>query len=820
MENRSIFVNGGVNINNGILNNHGNNQNIIPGGHTQPIYYNGKTLINNHQSSGYPDFIDTSPINNSQKIENLHPVNLKHDRDSDLEFDETESLDYDGNSKGSSRKRYRLAPEQTRRLVEEFDKNAKPDSDTRKELGKELKMSPRKVQIWFQNRRAKIKRETGSGNFLQMYDYSGSYGTSFSNHTRLNFSNYNIKNNHLENTPNISNFSNNSMHIQNESELQFQSSNNQRNFGQYSFNPFSDFNCFNGNSINSGEQNFNSSLNIEKSRFYNENIPQLDSLGFQSQNLEYDANDAAGGFVGNIPNYMLINSEPYPTGYTEPSSIGIYKNGIDGFGDNSYGQMSTDLQNSDQQSFYNQETPNSSDSKLRGFSNRKFGNTFDGGQEIRDSLDMLTPLNTKDFDIGDGIPTSRELYLVRKKNLENILSINSEVKVVSVGNSENGYLPPRLIGENVSIPFDDPANASNAGNLAQLISGQEMRQFNEENNVSNNFINNNDGLKSTDGEINTNSQIENYGLNYQPISTFGNIEKDESLNVQESNSNFNSVFFSAPEQKDQLNIFFKNQNFDNGESNTLNQELNGSEFNESKLNSDFCPFNIVNGNSNSFINDREIPKGNDNEILNFQEANYNFTETKMGLSSVLDGRSEYNILKSSEISNNISEEVASKYLPGNNRTNNDFINQLGIYNCGYASGSLPKYNISSNSQYNSTNSVLCSKSETISLTLKNISDKKIKDSDSANDNSDKSSSSTIENKCQNIFFNSQDDLNMAASKKIPGFEQNLSEGLNNSSPQSDTTTKPDENKNNFAKNSSFFSLDQSGEISDNIFKLI
>ncbi|OMJ26328.1 Homeobox protein HD-10, partial [Smittium culicis] len=697
MENRSIFGNGAVNINNGILNNHGNNQNIIPGGHAQPIYYN-----------------NTSPITNSQKIENLHPVNLKHDRDSDLEFDETDSLDYDGNSKGSSRKRYRLAPEQTRRLVEEFDKNAKPDSDTRKELGKELKMSPRKVQIWFQNRRAKIKRETGSGNFLQMYDYSGSY----------------------------------------------------------------------------------------------DNIPQLDGLGFQNQNLEYDANDAAGGFVGNIPNYMLINSDPYPTGYTEPSSIGIYKNGIDGFADNAYVKMNTDLQNSDQQSFYNQETPNSSDSKLRGFSNRKFGNAFDGGQEIRDSLDILTPLNTKEFDISDGIPSSRELYLERKKNLESILSINNEVKVVSGGNSENRYLPPRIINENVSMSFEDPGNISTPGSLAQLISGQAMRQFNGENDVSTNFINNNDNLKSTDGGISSNSQIENYGLNYQLISTYGNIEKNETINAQEPNSNFNGVLFSAPEQKDQLNMFFKNQSFVNCDSNSLNQEIHESEFNESRLNSDFCPFNTNSGNNTNFINDREIPKGNDNEILNFQEANYNFPETKMNLSGVLDDRPEFNILKNTEISNNICDKVAAKYLPENNRTNNDFINQLGIYNCGYETGSLPKSNINSNSQYNSSNSVLCSKSEDISLTLKNISDKKINDTDSANDISDKSSSSTIENKGQNLFFNSQDNFSMTANKKISGIEQNLSENLNNSSPQSDTTTKPDENKNNTAKNSSYFSLDQ------------
>ncbi|KAJ2733927.1 hypothetical protein IW152_002682 [Coemansia sp. BCRC 34962] len=71
----------------------------------------------------------------------------------------------DPSSDAYNKKRHRLRPEQTRRLLEIFEKTNKPDSEMRKVLGKQLDMTPRTVQIWFQNRRAKIKREgqaTGS----------------------------------------------------------------------------------------------------------------------------------------------------------------------------------------------------------------------------------------------------------------------------------------------------------------------------------------------------------------------------------------------------------------------------------------------------------------------------------------------------------------------------------------------------------------------------------------------------------------------------------------------------------------------------------
>ncbi|KAJ2161646.1 hypothetical protein GGF46_001328 [Coemansia sp. RSA 552] len=67
-----------------------------------------------------------------------------------------------------NKKRHRLRPDQTRKLLEVFEKTTKPDADLRKMLGKQLGMTPRTVQIWFQNRRAKIKRESVAASALKL----------------------------------------------------------------------------------------------------------------------------------------------------------------------------------------------------------------------------------------------------------------------------------------------------------------------------------------------------------------------------------------------------------------------------------------------------------------------------------------------------------------------------------------------------------------------------------------------------------------------------------------------------------------------------
>jgi len=56
------------------------------------------------------------------------------------------------------KKRQRTTPEQLEVLEKIYEKEKLPGSDLRKELALKLKMTPRRVQVWFQNKRAKEKR--------------------------------------------------------------------------------------------------------------------------------------------------------------------------------------------------------------------------------------------------------------------------------------------------------------------------------------------------------------------------------------------------------------------------------------------------------------------------------------------------------------------------------------------------------------------------------------------------------------------------------------------------------------------------------------
>ncbi|KAM9876306.1 hypothetical protein VD0002_g7797 [Verticillium dahliae] len=111
------------------------------------------------------------PASSSVPITSEEETVLLKEEDDDV-FDD-DDMDGDENPSGQPQtaaertaqrrkmKRFRLTHQQTRFLMSEFAKQPHPDAAHRERLSREIPgLSPRQVQVWFQNRRAKIKRLT------------------------------------------------------------------------------------------------------------------------------------------------------------------------------------------------------------------------------------------------------------------------------------------------------------------------------------------------------------------------------------------------------------------------------------------------------------------------------------------------------------------------------------------------------------------------------------------------------------------------------------------------------------------------------------
>ncbi|KAL8952009.1 MAG: hypothetical protein Q9222_002055 [Ikaeria aurantiellina] len=110
-----------------------------------------------------------------QALDNSMPANTKSgtiDAEDDLsaastdeekpgQRDEFSKIAAERRAEKRRMKRFRLSHNQTRFLMSEFARQAHPDAAQRERLSREIPgLSPRQVQVWFQNRRAKLKRLT------------------------------------------------------------------------------------------------------------------------------------------------------------------------------------------------------------------------------------------------------------------------------------------------------------------------------------------------------------------------------------------------------------------------------------------------------------------------------------------------------------------------------------------------------------------------------------------------------------------------------------------------------------------------------------
>ncbi|KAK4645831.1 hypothetical protein QC761_204990 [Podospora bellae-mahoneyi] len=127
----------------------------------------GSNPLSSVSSTGQgPEVGPGQPGNESQTV-------IKEEDEEVLEDEEMIEGDVDGDAQPQPQtaaertaqrrkmKRFRLTHQQTRFLMSEFAKQPHPDAAHRERLSREIPgLSPRQVQVWFQNRRAKIKRLT------------------------------------------------------------------------------------------------------------------------------------------------------------------------------------------------------------------------------------------------------------------------------------------------------------------------------------------------------------------------------------------------------------------------------------------------------------------------------------------------------------------------------------------------------------------------------------------------------------------------------------------------------------------------------------
>ena len=90
-----------------------------------------------------------------------------------------EKVDRASTSSAEKRPRTAFSTEQLSRLKREFEENRYLTEERRKNLANELGLNENQIKIWFQNKRAKIKKSSGQrGELAQMLAAQGLYNHS------------------------------------------------------------------------------------------------------------------------------------------------------------------------------------------------------------------------------------------------------------------------------------------------------------------------------------------------------------------------------------------------------------------------------------------------------------------------------------------------------------------------------------------------------------------------------------------------------------------------------------------------------------------
>ncbi|PVZ97367.1 hypothetical protein BB558_006671 [Smittium angustum] len=490
-----------------------------------------------------------------------------------------------------NKKRYRLAPEQTKRLVYEFGLNAKPDSDKRKELGKELGMHPRKVQIWFQNRRAKIKRESTTGNGMNGFEFTSVPGM-IPGQGRINF-------NGFIHSPYRISMNQNSQEIEN------------MGIPYLSEGGYIENNIHLTNNV----QYLHGFSEREKLEYYTAPIQTTESLHLQGHGYNLPLSDAAGSTGNDNSSYFFFNRDP-PINHLLYNGQSVnntyaqsnYKNinmpvnpnnksytdlqSLNGFG-GSNGNMNYvgDVMGVGGNSVSHHQILGIEDNKMgiRGVDHTEINNPkFYYQQGLIQGQDVNVGANTNYIDEqlffpsknSSNTPSSKELFEARQKRLDTIKSINrkekenNQINVNNNNSTNNGQqgtfqIPSNTDSQNPDMNFQALANMNAQNNqdfgiVNKVSSTFDGMKFYP---IPTNFINHQrfnvnqqgassplaidtNGMKANNFKTESNSKIDSENQKNPSLINSSNNSEMALSDMNSTNvNNSNSIFFNQPDIK-------------------------------------------------------------------------------------------------------------------------------------------------------------------------------------------------------------------------------------------------------------------------------